>query len=199
MLQILSHHRIFLFHTFTRFNCPSGNIVSLTISTSCEYLPRGIIILDKPTVSFSVNSIVCANTSVYFNNTTIAGFTNDCSTVDVYTWDFGDGSAVSRQVNPSHVYTSPGKYTITLNAVTPCGIGQLIQEQSVEPILQPNFTYVKACAGTNTQLVNTRIQACLDLKGFYWEIINYFDNYCGKSPYQWSHKTEQMFFERSGD
>jgi hypothetical protein len=37
-----------------------------------------IIILDKPTVSFSVNSIVCANTSVYFNNTTIAGFTNDC-------------------------------------------------------------------------------------------------------------------------
>jgi hypothetical protein len=42
----------------------------------------------------------------------------------MYTWDFGDGSAVSRQVNPSHVYTSPGKYTITLNAVTPCGIGQ---------------------------------------------------------------------------
>jgi hypothetical protein len=37
-------------------------------------------------------------------------------------------------------------------------LGKLIQEQSVEPILQPNFTYVKACAGTNTQLVNTRIQ-----------------------------------------
>jgi hypothetical protein len=37
----------------------------------------------------------------------------------------------SRQVNPSHVYTSPGKYTITLNAVTPCGIGQTYQEQSV--------------------------------------------------------------------
>jgi hypothetical protein len=75
-------------HTFTRFNCPSGNIVSLTISTSCGNLSyRGaIIILDKPTVSFSVNSIVCANTSVYFNNTTIAGFTNDCSTVDVYTF-----------------------------------------------------------------------------------------------------------------
>jgi hypothetical protein len=63
-------------------------IVSLTISTSCgsTFLTAGpIIILDKPTVSFSVNSIVCANTSVYFNNTTIAGFTNDCSTVDVYT------------------------------------------------------------------------------------------------------------------
>jgi PKD repeat protein len=35
------------------------------------------------------------------------------------------------QVNPSHVYTSPGKYTITLNAVTPVVLGKLIQEQSV--------------------------------------------------------------------
>jgi hypothetical protein len=48
----------------------------------------------------------------------------------MFTWDFGDGSAVSRQVNPSHVYTSPGKY-ITLNAVTPVVLGKLIQEQSV--------------------------------------------------------------------
>jgi hypothetical protein len=37
---------------------------------------------------------------------------------------FGDGSAVSRQVNPSHVYTSPGKYTITLNAA-PVVLGKL--------------------------------------------------------------------------
>lgn len=188
-------------HTFTRFNCPSGNIVSLTISTSCgsTFLTAGpIIILDKPTVSFSVNSIVCANTSVYFNNTTIAGFTNDCSTVDVYTWDFGDGSAVSRQVNPSHVYTSPGKYTITLNAVTPCGIGQTYTRTiCVEPILQPNFTYVKACAGTNTQLVNTTdTSLSCGPQGFYWEIINYFDNYCGKSPYQWSFTNGKNAFSK---
>jgi hypothetical protein len=71
----------------------------------------------------------------------------------------------------------------------------------VEPILQPNFTYVKACAGTNTQLVNTTDTSLLELwtSCFYWEIINYFDNYCGKSPHQWSFTTEQMLFERSGD
>lgn len=177
-------------HTFTRFNCPSGNIVSLTISTSCgsTFLTAGpIIILDKPTISFNVNSIVCANTSVYFNNTTIAGYTNDCSTVDVYTWDFGDGSPKSRQVNPSHVYTRPGNYTITLNAVTPCGIGQTYTRTiCVEPILQPNFTYVKACASTNTQIINTTdTSLSCGPQSFYWEVVNYFDSYCGKSPYQW--------------
>lgn len=176
-------------HTFTRFNCPSGNIVSLTISTSCgsTFLTAGpIIILDKPTVSFSVTPIVCANTSVYFNNTTIAGFTNDCSTVDVYTWNFGDGTSVSKQVNPSHVYTKPGNYTITLNAVTPCGIGQTFTRTiCVEPILQPDFSYSKACASTNTQFINTTdTSLSCGPQSFYWEIVNYYDNFCGKAPYQ---------------
>jgi hypothetical protein len=41
---------------------------------------------------------------------------------------------------------------------------------------------VKACAGTNTQLVNTTdTSLSCGPQGFYWEIINYFDNYCGKS------------------
>jgi hypothetical protein len=31
-----------------------------------------------------------------------------------YTWDFGDGSAVSHQMSPSHAYTTGGSYTITL-------------------------------------------------------------------------------------
>ena len=70
-------------HTFTRFNCPSGNTVGLTITTSCgsTFLTAGpIVILDVPVVDFSVTSIACANTSVFFNNNTIAGYTNDCST-----------------------------------------------------------------------------------------------------------------------
>jgi len=31
-----------------------------------------------------------------------------------YTWDFGDGSGSSTDENPSHVYTNPGTYTVTL-------------------------------------------------------------------------------------
>lgn len=31
-------------------------------------------------------------------------------------WDFGDGSAIDTSSNPTHVYTNPGTYTITLTA-----------------------------------------------------------------------------------
>ena len=177
-------------HTFTRFNCPGGNIVSLSISTSCgsTFLTAGpIIILDVPIVSFNVNSIVCANTSTYFNNTTVAGYTNDCSTFNVYTWDFGDGSSPSRAVNPSHVYTTPGTYTITLAAETPCGAGTSVRKTiCVEPILTPNFTFGNACVSQNFQVTNTTDASLgCGAETYRWEITNYFDGFCGEEPEYW--------------
>ncbi|AXP82352.1 PKD domain protein [Mariniflexile rhizosphaerae] len=178
-------------HTFTRFNCPSGNTVTLTITTSCgsTFLTAGpIIILDVPTISFNVNSIVCANTSVYFNNTTVAGFTNDCSTVNVYTWDFGDGSTPSRAVNPSHVYRTPGNYTVTLSAETPCGKGiSATKTICVEPILEPNFTFDNACASTPLQITNTTNASLgCGAETYIWDIISYSEAYCGEEPESWN-------------
>ncbi|MFC3336045.1 PKD domain-containing protein [Flavobacterium palustre] len=177
-------------HTFSRFNCPSGNTVILTISNSCgsTNLTAGpIIILDKPVVSFNATSIACVNSAVYFSNTTVAGYTNGCSTQNVYTWNFGDGSAVSREVSPGHVYTRPGSYTVTLDAVTPCGTGQRFTRTiCVEPILQPDFTYTRACINSNTPITNTTdtSQACGPQR-YYWEMIGYYDPYCKNENLGW--------------
>jgi PKD repeat protein len=35
-------------------------------------------------------------------------------TVKRYTWDFGDGSEKSSEQNPTHAYTKPGSYVVTL-------------------------------------------------------------------------------------
>ena len=32
----------------------------------------------------------------------------------IYVWDFGDGTT-SREINPIHIYTMPGVYTVTLS------------------------------------------------------------------------------------
>ncbi|MEL6654786.1 MAG: PKD domain-containing protein, partial [Bacteroidota bacterium] len=42
-------------------------------------------------------------------------FTNSSLNAVDYLWDFGDGT-VSNAANPSHTYTAPGDYTITLVA-----------------------------------------------------------------------------------
>jgi gliding motility-associated-like protein len=50
----------------------------------------------------------CAPYNAFFNNTSLAG--------QQFFWDFGDGTT-SNEVNPSHVYSDTGSYTIHLLAI----------------------------------------------------------------------------------
>lgn len=62
---------------------------------------------DAPVANFSFNpaSPVCLNQSVQFTDASVGALS--------YYWDFGDGTS-STQVNPIHIYTSPGTYNIVL-------------------------------------------------------------------------------------
>ncbi|MEO6232084.1 MAG: PKD domain-containing protein [Ferruginibacter sp.] len=51
----------------------------------------------------------CVPYTAQFTNTSLGG-------ID-FVWDFGDGSPTSTQVNPTHLYTNIGNYTITLTAI----------------------------------------------------------------------------------
>jgi gliding motility-associated-like protein len=51
----------------------------------------------------------CAPYTAIFTNTSLAGRT--------FEWNFGDGSAPSNEVNPTHVYNDPGVYSIHLTAI----------------------------------------------------------------------------------
>ncbi len=44
----------------------------------------------------------------------LARFYNTSSNYTRVVWDFGDGFTLENQNNPSHIYTSPGKYIVTL-------------------------------------------------------------------------------------
>ena len=65
-----------------------------------------------PTADFSANTTtVCANNPILFSNQS-----SSSTTISSFSWDFGDGNS-SNIENPSHSYSLPGTYTVTLVVV----------------------------------------------------------------------------------
>ncbi|MDP5172833.1 MAG: PKD domain-containing protein, partial [Bacteroidia bacterium] len=99
------------------YNSVGTYTVSLTVTdpTGCQAteMKSDFIFVNQPVADFTViNPVACSGTGVQFLNNSV-GATS-------YIWNFGDGNS-STAANPTHSYTIPGTYTVTLQAVNPAG------------------------------------------------------------------------------
>ncbi len=74
---------------------------------------------------FSIPLTGCAPFDITFNNLSTGAIT--------YAWNFGDSSPTSSATNPTHTYSNPGTYIITLIAQNPanCNIADTISRQVI--------------------------------------------------------------------
>lgn len=94
---------------------PAGDYTgTVTDANGCSLTagPVTIAVLDSmPTAAFS--NVVSGGTVTFSNNSSANSTT--------YSWDFGDGSPTESGLNPGHIYTANGTYTVTLIAYNGCG------------------------------------------------------------------------------
>lgn len=73
--------------------------------------------------------------SVVFTNTSVNG--------KAYSWDFGDGTSLSTEKSPTHVYSASGPYTVELTALGDPGTTPSIREEDIDivrgEIIGPNL------------------------------------------------------------
>ena len=69
--------------------------------------------------------------TISFNSTGTSGATS-------YSWDFGDGTPISTDLNPSHDYPSMGNYTVTLTVSSGAPNNCISTYQIVVIVIQPS-------------------------------------------------------------
>jgi gliding motility-associated-like protein len=95
-----------------------------------------------PVVAFTADTLAgCPVLCVDFSDQT----TTSTGNIVQWTWDFGDGSPVSGQQNPSHCFSNTGTYTITLTTMSSAGCSNTLvipDMITVYPVPQASFTAV---------------------------------------------------------
>lgn len=140
-------------HIFTI--CGSNIVVHIdSTNQGCIGIDTQLVyVFCPPDAAFSFTGL-CSNSPTNFTDATT---TDTLSSIISWHWDFGDGNQSSFQ-NPTHIYTSPGVYLVTLTVASNHGCVSSITDsvfiQYTGPIALFNTTPATICLGTPVQFNN---------------------------------------------
>ncbi len=138
-------------HTYTTGNTPTDFQITLTASNGCGSDTSVKTLHLNPNyvqALFTPSTIqACAPAIINFSN-----FSNIQTAAS---WTFGDGN-VSSMINPTHVYSNPGSYQVSLIVTDNCGIDTAITTIQVGTPPVMNFSMAKdtICQFEQIQLTN---------------------------------------------
>ena len=138
------------------YSCPDFYTVSLTVTNShgCSATYSEQI---EITAGFQAGySYVVNGTTVTFTNTSGANTSN-------WDWYFGDGNSSSLE-NPSHTFTCPGQYYVSINVDNATGCSGYYEELIQVGGLNPAFTYT-----LNNQTANFQVSNTAGISSYEWD------------------------------
>ncbi|MCE3258576.1 MAG: Microbial collagenase precursor [Bacteroidetes bacterium] len=139
--------------------------LSVTGSNTCVHTKTAnVIVHPDPVANFSP-TVACVGSVTNFTNlSTVTGTTS----INSYTWDFGDGSANSFLQNPSHSYTAAALYTVQLTVSTAFCTNTVVKNflANVKPTANFAFTPTVSCPPFPVTFSNTTLNGITYLWNF---------------------------------
>ena len=114
-------------YTYTTPGTYSVKLIAANTTSSNEIIKANVIrAIGIPTPDFTATPTSGPSSlAVQFTDTSTEQPTS-------WSWDFGDGTALSTQQNPLHTYTTPGTYTVALTATNEAGAATETKSNFVE-------------------------------------------------------------------
>ena len=142
--------------------------LAVTNSLGCSNtLTKVVQVFYKPTANFT-HSYVCAGFPMHFSNTS---FVDNVTSITDYSWDFGDGTAISILQDPIHTFSLPGPYDISLVTTTADGCTDAI---TISIIIYDApgsaFSFNNSCIVDSAHFTNTTTNPTLGtIASWFWD------------------------------
>lgn len=123
----------------------------------------------KPGIKSLTSQKRCINEPITFYDSTLS-----FAPIIKRYWNFGDGSPIdSVNLNPVHMYTVAGDYTVTLTVIGTDGCVE-VQTQQVRIGSKPiaSFTYLDSCVTNQIQFNSTASATVGSINQWYWDFDN---------------------------
>lgn len=100
-----------------------------------------VTFLPRQNVSFDISdTAICVPAQVTFTNQ------SSPASAQSYVWDFGDGSATSTNISPTHNYNTPGRFNVVLTSSAPGYCNPLVSDTAVvtaiDDSINADFSYL---------------------------------------------------------
>jgi gliding motility-associated-like protein len=127
---------------------------------------KNIEIMQQPVASFTTSAITCLNQAIQFTDAS----TTVGQTISKWEWDFGDGSPISNDQNPTHTFTTVKTFDVKLKVTTSLGCTNTkITQTIINPLPVPNFDAPPVCIYDSFALfTNTSTIADNSILSFEW-------------------------------
>ena len=184
-----------IYHMFTASSCerPARQfVVSVSAQNRCDVTTayiNNIKIFKKPKADFTISpNPGCTNQPINFTNTGITAFNGpDCNGITKYIWNFGDPASGAQNTattkDATHIYASPGIYTVTLSASGVCGADSIKKPVCITASPVSDFTLDQptGCSPLAVAITNTTntFNACA-APTYKWT-VDYAAGFCGTS------------------
>jgi gliding motility-associated-like protein len=165
----------FLLNPVTTYTTNGFKTIKLFVKSQegCESdtLIRPIHIFSRPNTDFTFSDSVCLGSPMLFFGTS----TWADGVLNGWSWDFGDATPPVMQQNPSHIFSAPGVYTVTLtnNGIAAGCAG--VKQKNVFVVNKPiaYFKTTTACQFSQTSLQDSSYTTDgAVVTGWWWDLGN---------------------------
>lgn len=158
-------------HTYTQ---PKTYTVVLTVTSdkTCKHtISKKVVVHELPVAKFKAPNVCDGKAVIFTDLSTVTG----SSVINSWNWDFGDGSALSSDASPQHLYATVKQYDVKFKVATNFGCADSITKQIIinpNPVVNFSAADTADCHPFKVPFTNTSTISSGKIVKWLWEFGN---------------------------